>query len=66
MFPENKFITTFKEKTELFNTFFAHQCTLLNNSSALSSNLAKLSNKSLDTVNFSTDDVSKINNLDPN
>ena len=66
MFRENKFITTFKEKTELFNTFFARQCTLLNNSSALPNNLAKLSNKSLDTVNFSTDDVSKINNLDPN
>ena len=65
-FPENKFITTFKEKTELFNTFFAHQCTLLNNSSALPNNLAKLSNKSLDTNNFSTDNVSKINNLDPN
>ena len=32
-FRENKFITTFKEKVELFNTFFAYQCTLL--SSAL-------------------------------
>ena len=30
-------------------------------------NLAKITNKSLDTVNFSTDDISKIiNNLDPN
>ena len=30
-------------------------------------NLAKLTNKSLNTVNFSTDDISKIiNNLDPN
>ena len=29
--------------------------------------LGKLTNKSLDTVNFSTDDISKIiNNLDPN
>ena len=66
VFHENKFITTFKEKVELFNIFFAHQCTLLNNSTALPNNLAKRSNKSLDTVNFSTDDVSKINNLDPN
>ena len=33
----------------------------------LANNLAKLINKSLDTVNFSTDDISKlINNLDPN
>ena len=31
------------------------------------SNLAKLTNKSLDTVNFSTDEISKLmNNLDPN
>ena len=31
------------------------------------SNLAKLTNKSLDTVNFTTDDISKIiSNLDPN
>ena len=67
LFHENKFITNFKEKAELFNTFFANQCTLLNNSSVLPNNLAKLTNKSLDTVNFSTDDISKIiNNLDPN
>ena len=33
----------------------------------LANNLAKLINKSLDTANFSTDDISKlINNLDPN
>ena len=64
---ENKFITNFKEKAKLFNTFFANQCTLLNNSSILPNKLAKLTNKSLDTFNFSTDDVSKItNNLDPN
>ena len=41
--------------------------TLLNNNSVLPNNLAKLTNKSLDTVNFTTDDISKIiNNLDPN
>ena len=56
MFHENKFITNFKEKAELFNTFFENQCTLLNNSSILPNNLTKQTNKSLDTVNFSTDD----------
>ena len=66
-FHENKFITNFKEKAELFNTFFANQCTLLNNSSVLPNNLAKLTNKSLDTVNFSTDYIFKIiNNFDTN
>ena len=67
LFHENKFITNFKEKAELFITFFANQCTLLNNSSVLHNNVAKLTNKLLDKVNFSTDDISKIiNNLDPN
>ena len=63
---KNKFLTNFKEKAEVFNTFFANQCTLLNNSNVLPSNLAKLTNKSLDIVNFSTDVISKkINNSDP-
>ena len=67
MFHEIRLITNFKEKAELFNTFFASQCTPLNNSSVLPDNPGKLTNKSLDTVNFSTDDISKIiNNLDPN
>ena len=67
LFYEIKFITNFKEKVELFNTFFTKQCTLLINSSALPNNLAKLSNKSIDTVSFSTDDISKIiKNLDTN
>ena len=38
----------------------------MNNSSVLPNNLARLTKESLDTVNFSTDDISKIiNNLDP-
>ena len=61
------FITKFKEKAEIFNIFFPNQCTLLHNSSASPNNLAKLTNESLDTVNFSTDDIFKlINNSDPN
>ena len=66
LFHENIFVTNFKEKAEVFNTFFANQYTLMNNSNVLPNNLAKLTNKSLDSVNFSTDDISKIiNNLDP-
>ena len=45
LFHENKFITNFKEKAELFNTYFANQCTLLHNSSVLPNNLTKLTNK---------------------
>ena len=67
LFHENKFITNFKEKAQLCNTFWANKCTLLNNSSVLLNNLAKLTNKSLDTDNFSIDGISKkISNLDSN
>ena len=67
LFHENKFIVKFKEKAELFNNFFVNQCTLLNNISVLPNNLAELTIKSLVSVNFSTDDISKIiNNLVPN
>ena len=38
LFHENCFITTFKEKAELFNSFFADQCSLLSNASKLPSN----------------------------
>ena len=36
-----------------------HQWSLMNNSGVLSNNLAKLTNKSLDSINFSTDDIDK-------
>ena len=29
LFHENRFITDFKEKAELFNSFFSSQCSLL-------------------------------------
>ena len=39
----------------------------MNKNSVLPNNLAKLTKKSLDAVNFSNDDISKIiNNLEPN
>ena len=67
LFYENSKLYNFKEKAEIFNTFFPNQCTLLHNSSASPNNLAKLTNESLDTVSFSTDDIFKlINNSDPN
>ena len=56
LFHENKFIANFKERSELFNTFFAKKCIVLDNSNVLPNNLVKLTNKSLDTVNFSAYD----------
>ena len=67
LFHENKFITNLKEKSELLIFVFANQCALLYNSGVLPNNLAKLTNKSLDSLNFSTYDISKmINSLDQN
>ena len=49
----------------MHHALFANQYSLLNNSNVLHNNLAKLTNVSLDTVNFSTGGISKIiNNLD--
>ena len=42
LFHENKFITDFKEKAELFNYFFVNQCSFLSNNSFLHSNLPQL------------------------
>ena len=35
LFQENRFITDFKEKAELFNSFFAKQCSVVRNDSEL-------------------------------
>ena len=55
LFHENKFITDFKEKAELFKHFFVNQCSLLSNNSVLPTNLP------------SSSDIAKIiSRLDPN
>ena len=52
LFHENKFITDFKEKAELFNHFFVNQCFLLSNNSVLPTDLPQLTNKCLDSIHF--------------
>ena len=67
LFHENKFITDFKEKVELFNHFFVNQCSLLSNNSILPTNLSQLTSKCLDSIHFSSSDIVKIiSRLDPN
>ena len=67
LFHENKFVTHFKEKTELFNAFFAKQCSLIDTNSSLPKNLIYLTEKRLRKIMFSEDDIAKIiQNLDPN
>ena len=67
LFHQNKFITDFKEKAELFNAFFAKQCSLIDNNSSLPKKLNYLTEKRLTKIRFSEDGTPKIiQNLDPN
>ena len=64
---ENKFIVDFKEKCELFNSFFAKQCSLIDNSSTLPSTMTILTDKSLVDINITQEKIRKIiKRLDPN
>ena len=67
LFHENKFVTDFKENAELFNAFFAKQCSLIDTKSNLPNQLIYSTEKRLSTMRFSEDDIAKIiQNLDPN
>ena len=67
LFHENRFVTDFKEKTKLFNAFFAKQCSLIKNSSKLPSYLHYLTGNRLSSVSFSQDHIAEIiQDLDPN
>ena len=64
---QDKFVTDFKEKANIFNYFFANQCSIVSNNSELPVTLTRKTHESLSTIDFSTDDILKIiRNLDPN
>ena len=67
LFHNNKFVTDFKEKAELVNSFFAKQYSLIKNESKLPPWLHFLTDKSLSMVKFVNNDILKIiQNLNPN
>ena len=64
---QNKYVTNFKEKAEIFNSFFAEQCSLINNSSKLPSTFLKRTDKFISSISFSSNDIAGIiRELDPN
>ena len=67
-YHNGNFITTFRQKAELFNSFFfSEQCSILQNSSKLPTNLAPQTDQSLTSINFFQDDIlGIIQNLNPN
>ena len=67
LYHQGDFITNFKIKAELFNSFFASQCYLIKNDNKAPSHLNYKTENRLLAVNFSIDDNAKIlQNLDPN
>ena len=60
LFHENHFITDFKEKAELSNSFFSNQCSFLKNCSKPSTNPRFVGDKRLRTINFTVDNIEKI------
>ena len=60
LYHENRFITDFKEKAELFNSFFSKKCSLLANYGELSTSLSFQTDKRLSSVIFSAEDIRKI------
>ena len=66
-FHGNESVTDFRKKAELFNSFFAKQCSLVSNSSELPLNLPYSTENRLDTLNVSKNDIEKITqNVDSN
>ena len=67
LFYQNRYITKYKDKAELFNKVFASQCYLINNSSVLPSLLFKRTENVVSSIDFGSDGIAKlIHNLDPN
>ena len=68
IFHNNKCVTDFKEKSEIFNSFFANQCSHIPNNSILSSELKLLTEHTLTSCDFSENDgiLQIINSQDSN
>ena len=57
---QNKYVTAFKEKAEIFNSSLVEQCPSINNSSQLPSTLLKRTDKFISSISFSRNDIAKI------
>ena len=67
LLEDNKYVTDLKKKAELFNLFFAEQCSIIYNSSGLPSNFLKKTDKSISAITFTCDDIATLSkNLNPN
>ena len=63
----NQLVVDFKEKSELYNSFFAKQCTHIETGNNLAIEILRRTNESLNTINFTEDDIlSFMRKLNPN
>ena len=60
VFHDNKYITDFKQKAEIFNSHFAKQCSPLINNSKIPSECPRKSNESLSSITFEISNIEKI------
>ena len=64
---ENRFVTNFKEKAESFKSFFAEQCSIIDNSSEIPSFLHPKTDKFLSNITLTEKDLEKVvQSLDSN
>ena len=62
IFHENRFVTNLKEKSEFFNSFFAKQCSVIDNGSEIPSFLHPKTDKSLSNITFTEKNIEKVHN----
>ena len=64
---QNKYVTDFNKKAEIFNSFFAEPCSLMNNCSKLCQTFLKRADKFISSISFSSNDIARIiRDLEPN
>ena len=67
IFHDSKFATDFSKKVDLFNSFFAKQFSIIENSSVLPSSTIPVTYQYLAKIEFTKDDIKRIIcKLDPN
>ena len=67
LYHDHKFACDFKEKSKIFNNYFAQQCSVINNNSTVPERILYRTDASLAKVVFTTDDIANIiENLDSN
>ena len=60
IFHDNKFVTDFSKKADLFNSFFAKQYSIIENNSVLPSSINRITDKYLGNIELKEDDIKRI------